>query len=162
MVLVVVITGIVAATVIPAWNSLTGTRQAAAAEEVEREIVAARCQAVAEGRPVGLKVDPTNETVRKYVIETPGAAPSVAKDVDGQADPGVNIAAAYSGAEISSLTAGDGSTGAQVLWFGYDGTPQLRNAATGVLIGSATQDAVIQMSGGQQVRVRYGSGMVTR
>jgi prepilin-type N-terminal cleavage/methylation domain-containing protein len=162
MAVVVVISGIIAVMVIPAWNSLTGTRQAAAAEEVERKCVAARSQAVAEGRPVGIRVDPVSSTVQTYVITTPGAAPSVAKMIDGQPDPALSLAIAYSGAAITSLVAGDGSSGAQVLWFGYDGSPQLRNAGTGNLIGPWTQDAVIGMAGGQQVIVRMKSGVVQR
>jgi prepilin-type N-terminal cleavage/methylation domain-containing protein len=162
MSVVVLITGIIAVTVIPAWNSMTGTRQAAAAEEVERKITAARSQAVAEGRPVGVRVDPVNGTVQTYVITTPGATPSVATMLDGQADPILSIPATYSGAAISSLAAGDGTTSAQVLWFGYDGSPQLRNASTGVLVGPWAQDAVIAMSGGQQVLIRRISGLVQR
>ena len=162
MSVVVIITGIVAATVVPAWNSLTGTRQAAAAEEVERKIVAARSQALAEGRPVGVRVDPVNDTVQTFVIASVGAAPSVATMVDGQADSSLYIPGAYSGSEITSLTAGNGTTTAQVLWFGYDGSPQLRDGTTGTLIGPWTQDAVIVMPGGQQVLVRKVSGLVQR
>jgi type II secretory pathway pseudopilin PulG len=162
MSLVVLITGIVAATVIPAWNSLTGTRQAAAAEEVERKLVVARSQALSEGRPVGMRIDPVNDTVQMYVITTPGAPPTVATMVDGQADAPLYIPGAYSGAEITSLTAGNGTTTAQVLWFGFDGSPQLRDPTTGNLIGPWTQDAVITMPGGQQVIVRKVSGMVQR
>jgi prepilin-type N-terminal cleavage/methylation domain-containing protein len=162
MSVVVIITGIIAATVVPAWNSLTGTRQAAAAEEVERKFVAARSQAVAEGRPVGIRVSPASNTVQTYVITTPGAAPTVANMIDGQPDPALDIGGAYSGASITTLTAGDGSAAAQVLWFGYDGSPQLRDATTGNLIGPWTQDAVIAMSGGQQVLIRKISGLVQR
>lgn len=162
MALVVLISGIIAVMVIPAWNSLTGTRQAAAAEEVERRCVAARSQALAEGRPVGIRVDPANSTVQTYVITTPGAVPSVAIMIDGQPEEALNLSIAYSGASITSLVAGNGSNGAQVLWFGYDGAPQLRDATTGTLTGPWTQDAVIAMAGGQQVIIRMKSGMVQR
>jgi Tfp pilus assembly protein FimT len=162
MSVVVLISGIIAVMVIPAWNSLTGTRQAAAAEEVERRCVAARSQAVAEGRPVGVRVDPVNGTVQTYVITTPGLAPSVATMIDGQPEPVLSIGEAYSGASIASFLAGDGSSGAQVLWFGYDGSPQLRDATTGSLIGPWTQDATISMIGGQQVVIRAKSGLVQR
>jgi prepilin-type N-terminal cleavage/methylation domain-containing protein len=161
MAAVVVISGILAVLVIPAWNSLTGTRQAAAAEEVERKCVVARSRAMAEGRPVGLRVDPVNSTVQTYVISTPGSTPSVATMIDGQPEQVLALAAVYAGASIASLAAGDGSAGAQVLWFGYDGSPQLRNATTGTLIGPWTQDAVISMTGGQQIIIRK-SGVVQR
>ena len=159
---VVLITGIIAATVIPAWNSLTGTRQAAAAEEVERKLVGARSQALAEGRPVGLRVDPVSDTVQTQVITAPGAAPTVASMIDGQPDAPLYIPGVYAGAEITSVTGGDGTTTAQVLWFGFDGSPQLRDPITGNLIGPWTQDAVITMPGGQQVLVRKVSGLVQR
>jgi prepilin-type N-terminal cleavage/methylation domain-containing protein len=162
MSVVVLITGIIAATVIPAWNSLTGTRQAAAAEEIERQIIAARSQALAEGRPVGVRVDPANDTVQRWVITAPGAAPTVATMIDGQPDAVLYIPGAYMGAEITTLTAGDGTKAAQVLWFGFDGSPQLRDQVTGNLIGPWTQDAVITIPGGQQVLIRKVSGLVQR
>lgn len=162
MSVVILISGILAVIVIPAWNSLTGTRQAAAAEEIERRFVAARSRALAEGRPVGIRVDPTNQTVQMYVITTPGAAPAVATMVDGQPDQLLNVPASYPGASVTSLVAGDGTTTAQVLWFGYDGAPQLRDATTGNLIGPWTQDATVSMPGGLQVVIRMKSGLVQR
>jgi prepilin-type N-terminal cleavage/methylation domain-containing protein len=158
---VVIITGVIAVTVIPAWNNLTATRQAAAAEEIERKLTAARAEAVAEGRPVGLRVDPINQTVQTYVVPSVGAAPTPATMVDGQSDPVLYVAKTYSGASITSLTGGDGTSTAQVLWFGYDGTPQRRDSG-GNLIGGWTSDATVQLAGGQQVVVRKTTGLVQR
>jgi type II secretory pathway pseudopilin PulG len=159
--LVVIVTGILAVTVIPAWSSMTGARQAAAAEEVERRLVAARSQAVAEGRPVGVRIDPASDTVRLFVITTPGVAPTPGVMFDGQTSPELHIPSTYPGADILSLAGGDGTGGAQVLWFGFDGSPQLRDM-DGTLVGGWTAHAIVTLSGGQQVTVLRDSGMVQR
>lgn len=158
---VVIVVGIVAVTVVPAWNSLNGTRQAAAGEEVERRLVAARSQAVSEGHPIGLHLDPATDTIRLYTIATTGAAPTVLTMLDGQPDPGVNLATVYPGADITSVINGAGVAGAATLWFGFDGAPELRTAA-GVLTGPWTSDATITLAGGNTVTIRRTTGMVVR
>jgi hypothetical protein len=147
--------------VVPAWSSLTGTRQAAAAEEVERKLVTARSQAVSEGRPIGLHIDPGADTVQFYTIATAGASPTVLINFDGVADAPSLIAQRYPGADIASLVGGDNVGGAQILWFGFDGSPELRSAS-GTLTGGWTQDAVITLAGGNQITIRKVTGMVVR
>jgi prepilin-type N-terminal cleavage/methylation domain-containing protein len=159
--IVVVITGILAVTVIPALESMTGARQAAAAEEIERRLVDARARAVAEGRPVGIRIDPAADTAQSWVIASPGDAPAPARAVNGELEPVLIIPSSYPNTSIVSFTAGDGTTSAQVLWFGFDGSPQLRNSA-GTLLGPWTADAEIQLSGGLRVIVRRTSGTVDR
>ncbi len=158
---VVVVVGILGVTVIPAWNSLTGTRQAAAAEEVERRLVMARSIAVAEGRPVGVRIDPATDLVRSYTIPAAGGAPEFMANFDGELDAGVLIAAAYPGADITGVSGGNNATGDQTLWFGFDGTPELRTSG-GVFTSSWSSDAVITLAGGNTVTVRRGTGMVSR
>ncbi len=159
--IVVIVVAIVSVSVVPAWNSLTGTRQAAAGEEVERRLVAARSQAVSQGRPIGLHIDPATDTILYYTITATGAAPSVLVMVDGQPDPGVNLATVYPGADVTSVINGSGVSGAATLWFGFDGAPELRNAA-GTLTGPWTSDATITLAGGSTVTVRRATGMVVR
>lgn len=158
---VIVVIAIVSVTVVPAWTSLSGTRQAAAAEEVERRLVAARSLAVSEGHPVGVRIDPGADTVQFYTIASFGAAPAVMTMFDGQPDPVMYLAKTYPAADITTFTGGSGTNVAQVLWFGYDGTPELRSAV-GALTGGWTSDAVINFAGGSIVTVRKGTGMVVR
>lgn len=158
---VVVVIGIVSVTVVPAFNSLTGTRQAAAAEEVERRLVMARSLAVSEGHPVGVRIDPAADTVQFWTIASFGATPAVMTMFDGQADPLVKLSTTYPGADVTSVVNGAGVSGAATLWFGYDGTPELRSAA-GALTGSWTADAVVTAAGGSVVTVRKATGMVQR
>ena len=157
----IVVVAVIAVTVVPAWSSLTSTRQAAAAEEVERRLVAARSQAVSEGRPVGVYVDPATDSTLNYTISASGGTPSVMTNFDGQADSAFLVAATYPGAEITSVVGGSGVGGAQILWFGFDGSPELRTS-TGTLTGPWTQDAVITFAGGYQVTVRRRTGTVSR
>lgn len=159
--MVVIVVGIVAVTVVPAFNSLTGTRQAAAGEDVERRLVSARSRAVSEGRPMGVLIDPVANSVRFYTIAAAGAAPTVLNMLDGQPDPGLDLGVAYPGADITAVVGGDGAAGAATLWFGYDGSPELRDAA-GVLTGPWTSDATISLAGGNTITVRRTTGMVVR
>ena len=159
--MVIVVIAVVSVTVVPAWNSLTGTRQAAAAEEVERRLISARSLAVSEGHPVGVRIDPSADTVQYYTIASFGAAPAVMNMIDGQPDPVMYLGKTYPAADITSFTGGAGTGGAQVLWFGFDGTPELRTAA-GALIGGWTNDALIGFAGGSTITVRKGTGMVVR
>lgn len=153
--------GVLAVAVIPAISSMDEAKKSAAAEEVERRLVLARGEAIAQGRPIGLYVNPTADTVQMFTIRNPGDAPTPTIMGDGTADSLLSIPAQYPGAQVTSLSAGDGSTTAQVLWFGYDGTPQIRSAG-GTLAGSATADAVINFQGGASITIRRHSGAVQR
>jgi prepilin-type N-terminal cleavage/methylation domain-containing protein len=159
--IVIVVIAIVSVTVMPAWNSLTGTRQAAAGEEVERRLVMARSLAVSEGHPVGVRIDPAADTVQFWTITTTGAAPTVMTMFDGMADPLVDLAKTYPAADVTAVVDGAGASGAATLWFGYDGSPEERSAV-GALVGSWSTDAVVTLAGGSVVTVRKGTGMVQR
>ena len=161
MAVVIVVIGIVSVTVVPAWDSLTGTRRAAAAEEVERRLITARSLAVSEGHPVGVRIDPAADTVQFWTIASFGAAPAVMSMFDGQPDPLMSLSGTHPGSDVTTVLDGAGVSGAATLWFGYDGTPELRTA-TGTLTGGWTADAVITLAGGNVVTVRRGTGMVQR
>jgi prepilin-type N-terminal cleavage/methylation domain-containing protein len=158
---VIIVIGIVAVTVVPAFNSLAAMRQAAAAEEVERRLVMARSLAVSEGRPIGLHIDPSTDIVQLYTIPAAGAAPTILTMPDGQPDPGLSLVATYPGSDITSAVGGDGAVGAVTIWFGYDGSPELRTS-TGTLTGPWTSDAVITLAGDNTVTIRRMTGMVER
>lgn len=160
MAVVILITAILAASAIPAFSAMSGARQASGAEQVERLLVRARARALAEGRPVGVRIDLGAQALQTYTIASTGAAPSVAMDPLGQSEPVFNFAAAYPGVQITSVTV-NGVTGTQTVWFAYDGTPQERSA-DGSLVGTWEENATITMTGGGVVHVLAGSGAITR
>lgn len=161
MAVVISVAGILAATVVPALNSLEGVREASAAEEVERRVVLARGHALSRGRPTGIQIDPAARTIRMWEIVSVGAAPTPARTPLNEVEPALRLDDVYPGVTIASVVGGTGATGAQTFWFGIDGTPQTRNAA-GALGAAWTRDAAITMSGGQLVYIRRGSGAVER
>lgn len=156
---VVLIASILAVSVVPAMNTLAATRRAAAVDEVERRLIDARGQALARGRPYGVRIDADASTLQLLEITSAGATPTAAFDVLGVSNAAYSLREAYSGSAITSVVGGDGTTGSQTLWFGIDGTPQVRNAS-GVLQGSATQDAVVTLTGGGRVTVRAYTGAI--
>jgi hypothetical protein len=123
--------------------------------------VNARAKAIATGRPIGVRLDPVGEVVQTMTIATPGAAPTALAGVMGEVEPPANIGALFPGAEILSVTAGDGVTGSQVIWFDFDGTPHGRSVG-GSRTGAWTGDGVVVMSGGYRVTIRRGSGGIER
>ncbi|CAG1008107.1 hypothetical protein PHYC_03520 [Phycisphaerales bacterium] len=160
MSVVILITAILAVAAIPAFSAMSGARQASGAEEIERRIVNARARALAEGRPVGLRVDPVAQTLRTFTIASTGAVPTPAIDPLGQSESAFNFAAAFPGVQITAVSV-NGSTGVQTLWFAFDGTPQERSA-NGALVGAWTEGATVTVTGGISVFVVAGSGAVTR
>lgn len=160
MAMVIMITAILAASAIPAMSSMSTARQGAAAEEVERRIVNARSRALAEGRPFGVTIDTTAHTLRTMTIATTGAVPTPATDALGQPEAAFNLAATFSGVQFTVVSSEAGS-GTQTFWFSHEGTPQARNAS-GALVGSWTQNAVVTVTGDVSVYVQARSGAVTR
>ncbi len=162
----------------PSSSLIIDMRQSAAAAEVEREILAARSRAVAEGRPVGVYVTGstidgslasiaatagiTPSTYGVYPIElasgTTGSARISTSVIDSLAAPGTySISARFPGIVITSITGG--SMAGTSIWFATDGTPEVRSLS-GTRSGVQTSDICIVLSGGARVYVRAGSGLV--
>ncbi len=159
--LVVIIIGIIAVSAIPAFATLAGSRRAAAGAEIERYFARARALAVAEGRPHGVRVNPTTGELVPWSISSPGAAPSAPQTSDGRTDTGFLLSALFPGVEISSFTNGDGTSSTGTVWFGIDGTPQTR-ASDGTLVGSFTQDASIKLRDGDTITITRYTGAISR
>jgi prepilin-type N-terminal cleavage/methylation domain-containing protein len=160
MAVVVAITAILAISAIPALDALSGARQGAAAEEIERRVVAARARALAEGVPYGVEFDLAAQTLRTVTIPTYGSTPRGARDALGQEEVPWSLARAFPGVRMTSVSI-DGVGGSGTVWFAFDGTPQ-RRASDGRLLGAWRRDSLIGVEGGQVVTIRAGSGAVTR
>lgn len=161
--IVILLMGILAVTAIPAVSSASESRGIAATREVERRLVHARARAVSTGEPTGLAVTTTGQFTLTRVASL-GASPTIAPTPTGEAGAAWIISSAYSGVGVSKIIGGDGSSASsQTIWFGFDGSPQLRSAS-GTLVGPFTQDASITLSGtgGGTVKILRGSGVVER
>jgi prepilin-type N-terminal cleavage/methylation domain-containing protein len=163
LVVVIVLMGILAATAIPSFSAASEARGLAATREVERRLTHARSRASATGEPTGLSVD-TAGSLEFLRIASSGASPSAVPSPTGEPGGVWILPSAYPGVSVGKIIGGDGSTASsQVIWFGYDGTPELRSPS-GARLGAFKQDASIILSGtgGGTVRVLGGSGVVER
>lgn len=160
--IVIVIIGIIAASAVPAFSSLSDTRRAAAINEIERLLTRGRSRAVSEGRPHAVFVDLKAQSLSSYEITTTGAAPSASQTSDGRDLDALSLAATYPGVIVKALQAGDGSSPSSAyIWFGVDGTPQLRKS-DGTLVSDCSHDTVITLDDGSTVSVIRYSGAVER
>ena len=158
----------------PSSRLITDMHQSASAAEIERELIAARSRAVAEGRPVGLYITGssidaslsaiatsagiTASTYGLYPLElsnsTSGSVRISTSIIDSTASPGTySISARFPGVQITSITGG--SMSGTAVWFATDGTPELRTFA-GTRTGSQTLDINILLNGGSRIYVRAG------
>lgn len=158
--IVIICAGVlVAAVVIPASASVGDARRIGAANEVHRRLVAARSAAMAGGEPAGLAIDPGAGTLTPIRLDGTSLAVSTRHDIFGQVEGPFRIGEAFEGVAITALVNGAGVSGAAAIWFGIDGTPEVRDAA-GVRTGPFTHDAAVTLTGGRTVTVRRLSGLV--
>lgn len=159
--IVIIVVGLIAATAIPAMDSLTDTRRIAALREIERRLGIARAAAITTGQPTGLVVGFSDDSFQYVNIPTFGSAPMPIITPGGEPDKPFSLAEEFAGVETTSVIAGDGSSGDTIIWFSFEGVPQTRTAA-GTLTGGFTQDASIQVTGGGTVYIRRFSGLIER
>lgn len=151
------IAGVLALTAAPAIDRLSSARHAALEQEVRRLLAVARAHSVATGQPSGVRIDPVDESLLLQRVETPGASPTTMPDATGQDSDEIVAGNFIRGVEIVSVIGGDGGSGAQTIWFGYAGTPQVR-AANGDYVSDWSQDAIISLSGGRSITIRQTTG----
>lgn len=158
---VVTITAILAVGAMPALAMLGDSRRSAAAECVERTLMSARARALASGVPVGLRIDPATGEMECVEIREAGEPPTPVTSALGEVEAAFVLPSAYAGVRMTEVVGPDGAIGAATVWFGIDGTPQRRDA-TGTLLGNATDDCIVRIEGDHTVRVRAGTGAITR
>lgn len=158
---VVLVAGILAASVIPSVARVREARVAAAAYEIGRSMEYARASAAASGLPCGIRFDLDGDEL-DFVMMSPAGMESMPGAL-GEAEPSLDLRSDF-GADLTriSLTAGSlmtGSADTSTLWFDHVGTPHLRTVA-GDLVGGLSSDGSIELGSGQVVRVWAYSGLV--
>lgn len=157
VVVVSVILAILAVTVIPAFNTVEAARRTAAVDEIARLLTVIRAHTMATGDAAGVAID--GDTCTPLRVNTAGVATEPIPGPLGVDRPALNIVVSFPGVEITSVTLGDGTVGDGTIWFNYDGTPILRDANLNES-GPATVDTLIEVTGGERVRVRRLSGSI--
>ncbi|MEM9559360.1 MAG: prepilin-type N-terminal cleavage/methylation domain-containing protein [Planctomycetota bacterium] len=155
---VVVVLSILAAAVAPGIGSMRSRSADAAAEVVRGSLRSARAMAGASGVPTGVEIDVVLDRSQIVVVDGGDVVP--APGVLGTAQPPVWVSADFVGASILSVTPSDGSSPtAGVIWFGFDGAPQARDAE-GVLLGGDPVESLIELTGGREIRVDPVTGRI--
>jgi prepilin-type N-terminal cleavage/methylation domain-containing protein len=155
---VAAVTGILAASAIPAFRTLSDVRAASAAAEVRRTLQTARGAALAATRPTGVSLS-TAGTMQLLWIPTPGATPEPAPGPLGSPSQPLHLPGLFTGVGIASATSGKGQSGTFTLWFDHEGVPHARSAA-GTRADPWTTDATITLTGGTTITVRRFSGVI--
>jgi prepilin-type N-terminal cleavage/methylation domain-containing protein len=156
---VVILIGIMSATVIPSLAGVRDARAAAAAVEARRLIALAREHAMLSGEPSAAAIDPDDESIALQWIDSETGTIEPMPDALGAGRPAVRLDRSFAGAGIASFSDGAGTPGPGTVWFGFDGVPEVRNES-GVLLGIASSDSVLAMDDGSTVTVRRGSGLI--
>jgi len=158
---VLVVLSALSAAALPTLERIERSRRTGLAVEIERRLTLARAAAMATGEPHGVRIASEEQILSTVRIEESGAEPSPAIGMNGDAAGALEIPASYPGAAIESMVNGDGDSRLDTIWFGYDGSPHLREE-DGARIGPFTVDAVISVVDGPTIEVRRLTGLVER
>ncbi|RMH28535.1 MAG: hypothetical protein D6692_05085 [Planctomycetota bacterium] len=158
--LVVLVAGILAATVVPSVARVREARAAAGAYEIARALEFARASAAASGLPCGARFDLDVDRLEFVMVSSngleglPGAL--------GEPEPGIDLRAGF-GVDLvrMNFTVGPlmSSSDLSTIWFDHTGKPHLRTQS-GELVGLLTSDGEIELAAGQTIQVRAFSGLV--
>ncbi len=158
LVVVVVIMGIVSASVIPAMSNVRTMREGAARDDLVRMFEVAKGLAVASGMPHGLAIDLERSTITVVLINELGAVETEIDPLTGRAR-SIDLGVVYPGVELVSFRNGDGVGGTGTVWFDFEASPHMRSQA-GVFEELNTLEAIVELGSGEQVAVYPYSGMV--
>lgn len=153
---VVVLMGILAASVIPAMGNVIQMRSGAARDEVSRMFQFARSQAMSVGSPVGVRIDSEQSTLELVGIDGAGDV-AVLEDPLTTRPRRISIRDSYPGASITDVTGI--AAGNTAVWFDYDGTPHARSN-DGSFIGFNEEPVEVRINSELLVVVHAYSGTV--
>ena len=158
LMVVIMLMGILAASVIPAMDNVRVMREGAARDDIARLLEITKARAMASGEPKGLHVDITEFTLGIVELNSAGSLELMNDPLTG-ADRTLNISTTYPGVEITDMMNGDGTSGTGIVWFDFESTPHTRDTS-GVFVALNNDPVEISLSSGQRVVVHAYSGMV--
>lgn len=156
LVIVVTVTGILAATAIPALSSWSASSVHAARRELSRVLSFARSNAIATSRPTGVGFSADGRTLSLVWTASPGATPESLPDLFGMPTAPLTLGAGLGVPEMNAVL-GDGASGECTLWFGHDGTPRSSHLSSATIW---TSDARITLGAESTITVRRGTGVI--
>jgi len=159
LLVVVIMMSVMAAVVVPGLDSVRGVQRDAGAWEIRRELLSAQAHARAVGRPHGIELDATADTLRAVWYSTTGdVAPALT--ASGRESVLRSLGEDFAGLDITEIDPGDGTGVTSVtVWFDYLGRPELRDA-DGTDPARPTQAPTITLAEGDPIEVDPVSGVV--
>ena len=158
LMLVVVLMGIISASVIPAMANVQDMRSGAARDDIARMLGVTRARAMATGAPMGLSVNLADSRLDIVEIGADGDAAEIYEPLTGQTR-SISISSAYSGVGIERMVNGDGTSGSGTIWFDYEGAPHMRNQ-DGSFASLNEEPVEIELDSGERVLVYAYTGVV--
>lgn len=160
LLVVVVIMGIIAVSVLPTVSHASSAQAGVARDEVVRMLEYARARAGTTGEPCGVSVD-TNDPGVGILTVGDGGDGGIEAVIDpiGNTEKAVDLGSAFGGVSVESFVNGDGSGAAGTVWFDFLSVPHVRES-DGSFDGWFTQDAVITLSSGAVIVVRKHTGVI--
>ena len=158
LMLVIVLMGIIAVSVLPAMGNVQIMREGAARDDLARMLDITRSRALATGTPTGVRIDLNDSTIS--LVETENGT-SITPLIDPLTyNPRMlDIDDTYTRVTIESMTNGNGDSGSGYVWFDFDATPHTRSGS-GAFESDNQEQVEIELSSGQSVIVHPYSGVV--
>jgi Tfp pilus assembly protein FimT len=156
--IVVVLMGIVAVSVIPAMDNVRAMREGAARDDVARLLEVTKARAIAMGSPNGLRVSTSDSTLSVVQIDEAGGVVSMTDPLTNRARV-LDIGVTYQSVKIEAMVNGDGVSGPGVIWFDYEAVPHTRSSS-GTFEAFNNEPVSIELSSGQIVLVHPHTGVV--
>jgi len=156
--MVVVIMGVVAVTVIPAMDNLREMREGAARDDVARMLEMTKGHALASGEPFGLRVDTSDSVLTMVQVSNAGGIVNTSDPLTGMSR-SLILSQVYPDVTLGGFVNGDGASGPGIIWFDYEAYPHTRNI-NGVFTAINDEPAIITLSSSATVVVHAYSGLV--
>lgn len=157
LIAVMMMLGLLSATVAPALSAIQRARDNGLAREIARRLETARAFAMATGQPAGVNFDLNAGVIGMRRIAATGQPPSPTPGPTGEPTPDLVIKAMYPGSRITR------TRGLRVpnIWFNADGAPQTRRS-DGSFKALPRIVAQVESSGSHIVLVWQTTGLVEK
>lgn len=158
LVAVMTILSIISAAALPIVRSSARVQTHAVRASLVASLSMAQANALTTGTPSALRLDLDSQTAILIRMRRPGPGVEALADPLGRPE----VERALGGADraiVTGVQGSDLSASEPTIWFGYLGVPE-RRAATGALVGPATDQTVILLDGGEPIRVHPATGMI--
>ncbi|MFG0305217.1 MAG: Tfp pilus assembly protein FimT/FimU [Phycisphaerales bacterium JB040] len=159
LLVVILMMSVMVAVVAPGLGSVRGVQREAGASEIRRELRSAQAHARAVGRPHGVALDATADTLAALWYSTSGNV-EPALTASGRVSETRAIGELFAGLDVVEIDPGDGTgVASATIWFDYLGRPELRDE-DGLNPARPTSAPTVTLGEGDPIQIDPVSGVV--